>query len=77
LPSSSSDLLIGAGIVAGLVLTFVAQRVLVHAFAAMDTGMSGSLFLAAVSLVVVAVMAAAIPANRSAGVDPVVALRNE
>jgi ABC-type lipoprotein release transport system permease subunit len=43
----------------------------------MDTGMSGSLFLAAVSLVVVAVMAAAIPANRSAGVDPVVALRNE
>jgi len=72
-----SFVLIGAGIVAGLVLTFVAQRVLVHAFAAMDTGMSGSLFLAAVSLVLVAVMAAAIPANRSAGVDPVVALRNE
>jgi predicted permease len=72
-----SFVLIGAGIVAGLVLTFLAQRVLAHAFAAMDTGMSGSLFLAAVSLVLVAVLAAAIPANRSAGVDPVVALRNE
>jgi len=72
-----SFVLIGTGIAAGLVLTFVAQRILVHAFAAMDTGMSGSLFLAALSLVAVAVLAAAIPANRSAGVDPAAALRNE
>ena len=69
--------LIGIGIVAGLVLTFAAQRILTHAFAAMNTGMSVSLFVAAMSLLLMAGLAAAIPANRSASVDPVVALRNE
>ena len=34
-----SMVLIGAGILAGLVLTFVAQRILIHAFAAMDSGL--------------------------------------
>jgi predicted permease len=72
-----SFVLIGVGIVAGLGLTFAAQRILTHAFAAMDTGMSGSLLIAAVCLVAVAAVAAAVPANRSASVDPVVALRNE
>jgi ABC-type antimicrobial peptide transport system permease subunit len=69
--------LIGIGIVAGLVLTFAAQRILTHAFAAMNTGMSVSLLVAAMSLLLMAGLAAAIPANRSASVDPVVALRNE
>ena len=72
-----SFILIGIGLGVGLVLTFAAQRVLTHSFAAMDTGMSSSLLLAGLSLVVVAALAAAIPANRSASVDPVVALRNE
>jgi predicted permease len=72
-----SFLMISAGIVAGLVLTFAGQRILAHAFAAMDSGMSGSLVLAVFSLVFVAIVAAAIPANRSAKVDPVIALRNE
>jgi len=54
-----------------------ARRVLTHSFAAMNSGMSGSLLLAVFSLGFVAVLAAAIPANRSARVDPVIALRNE
>ena len=72
-----SMMMIGAGIVAGLVLTFVAQRVLAHAFAAMGTGLWLSLLFAAVSLVVAAAVASIVPARRSASVDPVIALRNE
>jgi ABC-type antimicrobial peptide transport system permease subunit len=69
--------LIGIGIAVGLVLMFVMQRILMHNFAAMNTGMSGSMVLAGFCLVLVAAFAAALPANRSARVDPVVALRNE
>ncbi|HEX4321564.1 MAG TPA: ABC transporter permease [Acidobacteriaceae bacterium] len=72
-----SFILIGIGLGAGLLLTFAAQRILSHSFAAMNSGMSSSLLLAGLSLVLVAALAAAIPANRSASVDPVIALRNE
>ncbi|WP_263358052.1 ADOP family duplicated permease [Acidicapsa ligni] len=72
-----SFVLIGAGIVAGLMLTFVTQRILTHSFAAMGTGLPGSLALAAASLLLVAIGASAVPANRSASIDPVIALRNE
>ncbi len=40
-----SLVLIGAGILVGLLLTFVAQRILIHSFAAMDSGLSLSLVL--------------------------------
>ena len=72
-----SMMMIGAGIVAGLVLTFVAQRILAHSFAAMDSGLWVSLVFAAVSLVLAAAVASIVPARRSASVDPVIALRNE
>jgi predicted permease len=72
-----SMVLIGAGILAGLVLTFVAQRILIHSFAAMDSGLSVSLVVAAFSLLVAAAVASVVPARRSASVDPVIALRNE
>ena len=69
--------LIGVGIVAGLVLTFVAKRILVHSFAAMNTGLWESLVVAAFCLLVAAALASIVPARRSASVDPVIALRNE
>jgi predicted permease len=72
-----SMMMIGAGIVVGLVLTFVAQRVLAHSFAGMDGGMSLSLVVAAFCLMVAAAVASIVPARRSASVDPVIALRNE
>jgi len=72
-----SMMMIGAGIVVGLVLTFVAQRVLAHSFAGMDSGMSLSLLIAVFSLMVAAAVASIVPARRSASVDPVIALRNE
>jgi predicted permease len=72
-----SLVLIGAGIGAGLVLTFVAQRILIHSFAAMDSGMSLSLVVAAFCLLFAAAIASIVPARRSASVDPVIALRNE
>jgi ABC-type antimicrobial peptide transport system permease subunit len=72
-----SFLLIGTGVLGGLVLAAGAQQILTHTFAAMNTGLSGSLLMAVFSLVIVAALAAAIPANRSARVDPAIALRNE
>jgi predicted permease len=72
-----SLVLIGAGIAAGLVLTFVAQRILAHAFAAMNTGLWLSLLSAAVCLLIAAAIASIVPARRSASVDPVIALRND
>jgi ABC-type antimicrobial peptide transport system permease subunit len=72
-----SLVLIGAGIGVGLVLTFVAQRILIHSFAAMDSGLSLSLVVAAFCLLFAAAVASIVPARRSASVDPVIALRNE
>jgi predicted permease len=72
-----SMMLMGVGVLIGLVLTVIAQRVLVHTFAAMTTGLTLSLLFAGFSLSLAAAVASIVPARRSASVDPVIALRNE
>jgi predicted permease len=69
--------LIGVGLLAGFALAAMAQRVLAHQFAAMGAGILPSLFVAMLSLLIAAFLAAIIPAFRSASVDPVITLQSE
>jgi predicted permease len=69
--------LVGIGLVVGLGFALAAQRVLAHAFAAMQGGILSSIAVAAMSLLVAGVVAALVPARRAANVDPVIALRAE
>jgi len=69
--------LIGVGLLAGFVLAAIAHKVLAHVFAAMGSGTLPSLVVATLSLLSAAIVAALIPALRSASVDPVIALRSE
>jgi predicted permease len=69
--------LIGAGIMVGLALAVIAQRVLAHEFAAMNAGIAGSFVVAAASLLLAGIAAAAVPARRAVKIDPVTALRCE
>ena len=69
--------LIGVGLLAGFVLAAIAQKVLAHVFAAMGGGTLPSLVVATLSLLCAAIVAAIVPALRSASVDPVIALRSE
>jgi len=70
-------MLIGIGLLAGFALAALAQKALVHIFAAMSNGILPSLAAATLSLLSAAAIAAFIPALRSASVDPVTALRQE
>jgi predicted permease len=69
--------LIVIGISAGFALTIVAQKILIHNFAAMKIGILPSLLMAALGLFLSAILAAAVPARRSASVDPATVLRSE
>jgi predicted permease len=69
--------LIGIGLLAGFTLAALAQKVLVHVFAAMGTGTLPSLVVATLCLLSAAALAAFVPALRSASVDPVKALRQD
>jgi predicted permease len=66
---------IGLGI--GVVLSFVADRLLRQSFADFGFGIVSSLALAVVALLAVGVIASLIPAGRAAAVEPVQALRAE
>lgn len=69
--------MIGAGLAAGLVVVILMQRLLTHAFAGVGAGVLPSLLIAAVGLLAAASLAVALPARKSASIDPAVVLRAE
>ncbi|HEY6414087.1 MAG TPA: ABC transporter permease [Edaphobacter sp.] len=70
-------LMVGTGLLAGLVVSITMQRLLSHLFTGIGTGLLFSFVIAAVSLLAAAAIAVALPARRSASVNPAVVLRAE
>ncbi|MGB0123946.1 MAG: hypothetical protein WBP63_10970, partial [Silvibacterium sp.] len=68
-------LAIGIGI--GAVLSLMTNMLLRQSFAGFGSGILSSLALAVVSLLVVGIFAAFLPARRAASIEPVQALRSE
>ncbi|MGC2212692.1 MAG: hypothetical protein WA602_05785, partial [Silvibacterium sp.] len=66
---------IGIGI--GAVLSLMTNMLLRQSFAGFGSGILSSLALAVVSLLVVGIFAAFLPARRAASIEPVQALRSE
>jgi predicted permease len=66
---------IGLGV--GAILSIVADRLLRQSFASFGSGVVESLTLSVLSLLVVGVLAAFLPAMRAASIQPIKALRNE
>ncbi|HUZ94146.1 MAG TPA: FtsX-like permease family protein, partial [Edaphobacter sp.] len=69
--------MVGAGLGVGIVVVILMQRLLAHAFAGVGGGVVPSLAIAAVGLLAAASLAVALPARKSASVDPAVVLRAE
>jgi ABC-type antimicrobial peptide transport system permease subunit len=69
--------MVGAGLLAGLIVSITMQHLLAHLFAGIDTNLLASFAIAAAGLLTAAALAVALPARRSASVDPVIALRAE
>ncbi len=65
------------GLAIGAVLSMVADRLLRQSFASFGSGVVESLALSVLSLLVVGVLAAFLPALRAASIQPIQALRNE
>jgi ABC-type antimicrobial peptide transport system permease subunit len=65
------------GLAIGVVLSMAADRLLRQSFASFGSGVVESLALSAISLLVVGVLAAFLPALRAASIEPIQALRNE
>jgi predicted permease len=68
---------VALGLAIGVALSFFANTLLRHSFAAFGTGIISSLALAVLSLLIVGVVAALLPALRAASIEPVQALRSE
>jgi ABC-type antimicrobial peptide transport system permease subunit len=69
--------MVGAGLAVGVAAALTMQRLLAHVFAGMGAGIVPSLAVAAAGLLAAAGLAVALPARRSARVDPAVVLRME
>ena len=69
--------MVGTGLGVGIVAVLATQRLLAHAFAGLGGGIAASLAIAAVGLLIAAGLAVALPARRSASVDPAIVLRAE
>ena len=70
-------LMVGAGLLAGLVVSITMQHLLAHLFTGIDTNLFASFAIAAAGLLTAAALAVALPARRSTSVDPAVVLRAE
>ena len=69
--------MVGTGLGVGIVAVLATQRLLAHQFAGLGGGLPASLAIAATGLLLAAGLAVALPARRSASVDPAVVLRAE
>jgi len=69
--------MVGAGLGVGIVVILLMQRLLAHTFAGLGGGVLPSLAIAAVGLLAAAALAVALPARKSASVDPAIVLRAE
>lgn len=69
--------MVGTGLGGGLVAVLLMQRLLAHAFAGVGGGILISLVVAAAGLFLAAAFAVALPARRSATVEPAIVLRAE
>ncbi|GGG77814.1 ABC transporter permease [Edaphobacter dinghuensis] len=69
--------MVGAGLGVGIVVVVLMQKLLAHTFAGVGGGILPSLIIAAAGLLAAASLAVALPARKSASVDPAVVLRAE
>jgi predicted permease len=69
--------MVGAGLGVGMVVVVLMNRLLSHAFTGVGGGVIPSLVIAAAGLLIAAALAVALPARKSASVDPAVVLRAE
>jgi len=69
--------MVGVGLGVGVVAVLAVQRLLAHAFAGIGGGVLASLAIAAAGLLLAAGFAVALPARRSASVEPAIVLRAE
>ena len=74
---SETFLMVGAGLLAGLMVSVTMQHLLTHIFTGIGTGLLASSAIATIGLLTAAAIAVALPVRRSANVNPAVVLRAE